>query len=496
MKYRINETDLNLDNIGKLIDKHSYTDKPRLEMLSAYYKSKNTVLSNRVETTTKQKNKIYDGFAYYITTFITSYFCSIPMKISTKTQENSVDELNRLLDFNDERNHELLMERDRSIYGIAFEVCYLNKNNLNPNKIDLKFKRVNPSDCFIIYSDDLNEEPLCGVRYYKSDLLYKEDNTTYVELYYADRVDYCTTTGGTPVVYKSIPHYFKTIPLISRENNYERMGDFERVISGIDAYNKLMSGTADDIEYLADAYLYLKGVSLQLTQETYVVDPDTGEESLQTLDITPEQALSGIKDNRVILDENATPDSDVRFVTKDINHTAIDSLRQALIDDIHKFSFVIDINDKEFAGNISGEAMKYKLLMLENITKLKEALFIKSFNDRINIINRYFELQAIKPIDISEINYIFTRNLPKNLTEISDMVVKLEGIISQETSLELLPFIDNAKEEMERIASEKEANIQDSQFPVTNDVNNMNNMQNDMTENNNTDNQEQLDNNK
>ena len=46
-----------------------------------------------------------------------------------------------------------------------------------------------------------------------------------------------------------------------------------------------------------------------------------------------------------------------------------------MVEDIHKFAQIPNLTDESFAGNVSGEAMKYKLMGLENIVSVKEAKF-------------------------------------------------------------------------------------------------------------------------
>ena len=64
----------------------------------------------------------------------------------------------------------------------------------------------------------------------------------------------------------------------------------------------------------------------------------------------------------------------------------------------------------------------------------------------------------------------FTRALPQNVTEIAQMVTSLNGIVSNETLLSLLPFIEKPLEELERVNSEKEAAFETYSFPMVDEV--------------------------
>jgi len=54
-------------------------------------------------------------------------------------------------------------------------------------------------------------------------------------------------------------HYFGAVPIAVFKNNEEEVGDFEKVISLIDAYDKMESDSLNDFEYFTDAYLALYG---------------------------------------------------------------------------------------------------------------------------------------------------------------------------------------------------------------------------------------------
>jgi SPP1 family phage portal protein len=55
-----------------------------------------------------------------------------------------------------------------------------------------------------------------------------------------------------------------------------------------------------------------------------------------------------------------------------------------------------------------------------------------------------------------EISLQFTRNIKQNLVEIVDTVTKLQNIVSQETLISLLPFVEDVSEELDKVNTEKE----------------------------------------
>ena len=93
---------------------------------------------------------------------------------------------------------------------------------------------------------------------------------------------------------------------------------------------------------------------------------------------------------------------------------------------------------------------------LENIVSVKEAKFKKGLMRRIELLCNFLNIATNDLLLYTDIQPIFTRNKPKNETELANMVKSLYGILSDETLISILPFIENSKEEIEKRDLEKE----------------------------------------
>ena len=124
---------------------------------------------------------------------------------------------------------------------------------------------------------------------------------------------------------------------------------------------------------------------------------------------------------------------------------------------------------EQFAGNVSGEAMKYKLMGLENITGVKEAKFKKGLMRRIELLCNFLNISTNDLMLYTDIQPVFTRNKPQNETELANMVKSLYGILSDETLISILPFIENAREEIDKRNSEKENTLDDYNLGAINE---------------------------
>lgn len=65
----------------------------------------------------------------------------------------------------------------------------------------------------------------------------------------------------------------------------------------------------------------------------------------------------------------------------------------------------------------------------------------------------------------------FTRALPKNLLEISQIVSNLWGKVSKKTLLSQIPFVDDVDEELKEVEKETQENIENQQKMFGNDPN-------------------------
>lgn len=93
---------------------------------------------------------------------------------------------------------------------------------------------------------------------------------------------------------------------------------------------------------------------------------------------------------------------------------------------------------KNFSKNISGVAIKYKLIGLEQIRSRKEREFKKSLQRRIELIAGMLKLKNQAQIDFRDIEIVFTANIPANLEEQAQIVSQLDGLISKKTLLSQL----------------------------------------------------------
>ena len=148
-------------------------------------------------------------------------------------------------------------------------------------------------------------------------------------------------------------------------------------------------------------------------------------------------------------------DGDAEFITKTVDDDYTQNLLNRLVNDYHKVTKTPNLTDEKFAGNVSGVSLKFKLFALEKDMSKKESKWKKSIQRMLELICTVLNIKGTS-IDYRTIKITFTRALPTNTLEQAQMVSQLSGIVSRETLLAQLDFIENPKQEIELIDKEQE----------------------------------------
>lgn len=422
-KYHLKK-DFTPKDVLALVQNHK-ANRLGYKTLQDYYLGKHDILYRKFNDPSKPNNHAVNNFARLIVDTSTAYFLGEPVTYLCKDKKflekfTEVQRDNFSIDVDAE------LGKLSSIYGHAYELHYM-QDGVH------KFKAVSPYNMFMCYSSGIEEIPLCAVLYEEhKDAISKED-IIFVQVFTKDSIlEYQAENGEIKIPPIVRPHYFGEVPAIEYIANEERQGDFETVITLIDAYNTAVSDSINDVEYWNDAYLLLKN-----------------------LDATTQEDISAMKENRVLLVDG---EGDARFISKNVQDTHIENIKDRLTMDIHKFSQTPNLNDEQFATNLSGVAIKYKMLGLENKTAIKERKFTSALIKRVSLIRNILNLRG-NNFAFEYVEPVFTRNLPANLVELGDLVSKIRGLVSDETLRSQLPFVLDNEEEEKRLEKEKESQM-------------------------------------
>ena len=399
-----------------------------------YYIGNQKIMRKQASDIGKPCNRVMTNYCYNIVQNYKGYLTGIDIAY---TSDQELDMVFDVLNYNDCHTVDSQLLQDALIYGVAYEISYIDEEGKQ------RFKTLNPMTCFPIYDNTLNQDLKYAVRLYMDDLIEKD---SYIVEVYSDKWvrTYKSTMGFKSFnLIKEEPHYFGMVPITVFQLNENRKSIFDQIITLQDAYNELLSAEVDDFQSFADAYLVLKGMM--------GTDPED---------------LADMKRNRALLLDS---DADASYLTKNISDTQIENMLNNINDAIHKIANSPDFNDEKLLAQ-SGIAMRYKLVGFENASSAIEAEMRKALQRRIELICAIANLKGSESV-WRDIKITFTRNLPTNLTETAQVVNSLRGLVSDQTLLSLLPFITDTQAEMDRLAEEKQANysLYSNSFPTGNE---------------------------
>lgn len=332
---------------------------------------------------------------------------------------------------------DLEIGRTMGIMGDCLELCYASSEE-DPRP---RSARISPDSGILVCDSTVEHNKLFGI-------VWERRETTsgakyYFATVYTDRTerDYRSGDLQTAVfqpVGEARDHYFGAVPVIAYKNNEQRQGDFEQVMSLIDAYDQLLSDRVTDKRKFVDALLVFFGMTLaegegeKLPQEKFI--------------------------------DGAPLDARAEYIQKTFEEASVQVLADALVREIHKQTLTVDMSDENFSGNASGQALKLKLLTMNLLVKGKMAQMRRGLQERFSLYNHWLTVKGeMAPVGVNDVDIVFTVSLPINETEIVQLVTQLQGIVDDQTLLSQLWFIRDPAEALENIRRQKAENAKQFQ---------------------------------
>lgn len=416
--------------LAELIQEHQKT-LGKYKKMDNYFFSDDSIVQKQRLLKDSLNNIIIANYPRYITILNSGCFMSSEIKYNVNKEIDIEPVLNSY-------KEQTILKTDKSNirkaskYGICYELTYSNL------KAQIKTKSISPKNAFVVRANDLEEKELFGVYYFKTNDIYTI--YTFTDKYI--NFGKCEDLNLNRYNPEKKEHYFGEVPLIEIINNEECMGDYEAVISLINAYNIITSNDVDNIEEFVDAILMLFGAELDKEQ------------------------LKLLRETRGL---NLPDNAKAEYLTKVLDEVGINSALDRLRKDIHKFSFTPDMGDENFAGNSSGVALDYKLLPFIIYLNDKGAFYKESLKKRFRLYNNFLNIKEnMKIVPVEEIEIKMALTFPKNDYEISQMISNLSGHITNQTLISQLSFIDDANEENELVKIENQDNIKQNQLAMYN----------------------------
>ena len=307
----------------------------------------------------------------------------------------------------------------QAVCGVGYRICYVANG-------EERVMNIKPWEIIPFIENDIMKY---AIRYYNT---YDGEGNEITKIeFYDDKYvhEYVYHRGGTVNNSPLEPigktrHLFDFCPVIAFKNNEDEIGDFEKIRTLVDAYNRLLSDTQNEVEEFRQAYMIFDN-DAEIDKETIIAARQTGAFTL------PEG-------------------SKAYYLTKDINPEFIQLQKDTLEENIYKFSQSVNMTDENFSGGTqTGESRKWKILDLENKAIVKERKFEKALREQFKVLCSSWNKRG-KSINYWDIHIHFSRAIPKDLSYLADVVTKLKGIVSDRTLISLMPFVDDVDFEFEQ----------------------------------------------
>lgn len=292
-------------------------------------------------------NQLNNDFFSEIVNVKTGYFAGKPIAYSySKTAESKTATGNEadveicskaLTDFVTRANlYDVDMQcvKYAAICGYGARLFYIDENGLENGMSIL------PEQAAILPKSNEITKPAYGVYYYtikdiQNRTVYRAEfyDETFVYYFEGSSFDQLRETGREA-------HLFRGCPLQGIPNNDDLIGDAEKVLSLIDAYDRFLSDCSNEMENFANSYMVFENVN-----------------------ILPEQILEAQKSGSIQFFSGGV-NGKVYYLTKDFNGTWQENYAKRLETNIRYASGTPNMGDESF-GAASGVSLKYKLIPLE-----------------------------------------------------------------------------------------------------------------------------------
>lgn len=221
-----------------------------------------------------------------------------------------------------------------------------------------------------------------------------------------------------------------SVPLVQFKNNAEEISDIQIVIPLQIDYDRTLSDEANDLRQHARALI--KSFGFEFTDAT----------------------VKAIKEYGAIHIPDKTT-GDITYLVKPSYENPIQQHLNNVQKAIHTTAKDIDMTDEQFGGNLSGVAIKFKLMALENKAYMKE----KKINVGLRAMWKAL-FGSMKIVSGVNYNYLgvqaeFNRNLPVNMVEQVQILRDLLQTVDTMTALEMSKIIKDPQKVFDRIQEQK-----------------------------------------
>ena len=357
----------------------------QINYLYEYYRGNQPILRRTKDIREEINNKVVENRANEIVSFKTGYLIGQPIQYVTRgnddSSNNDLEALNGFMFLENKSSKDKKLVDWMHICGTSYRMVLPNPNDyIESEDSPFKIYRLDPRNTFIVYRNDLSQEPLMGVKY-----IVKDNGDVVYSIY--TNYKYFEITNDK--ITKEELHSLGAIPIIEYPLNEARLGAFEIVLTMLDAINTVDSNRIDGVEQFIQSLLVFKGV-------------DIDDDSYKNL-----KKDGGIK---------IPNDADVKYLIQELNQSETQTLKKDMYDTILTICGMPNRNGGSSTSDTgSAVIMRDGWSSAEARAQDTEEMFKESEREFLKIVVNIVNTLRNKNLKLKDIDIRFTRRNYENI---------------------------------------------------------------------------------
>lgn len=392
-----------LEELKKANKIHEENSK-EISYLYDYYKGKQPILNRQKAVRPEICNKIVENRANEIVSFKTSYLIGEPIEYVSRSEDEDIEDkiiqLNRMMFAEDKSGKDQEIVEWQMICGTAFRMILPKNKEEDEEDVPFSMYTLDPRDTFVVYSTDIGNKPLMGVKILRD----AEDEKKATYSIYTPSTYFLVADGE---IQTETPHALGMIPIFEYPANSSRLGSFEIVLPLLDTLNNIQSNRMDGVEQHIQSFM--KFVNCDISSDDFDELKEKGAILIRSIN------------------QSAPADVDIISTTLDQDQT------QTLKEDIYSAILEICGMPSRTGGGVSSTSDTGRAVMLregwalaESRAKDSEHAFKRAEKKMLRLVLHILRTMP-NGIDLSlkDIDMKFTRRNYENLQSKSQVLISM-----------------------------------------------------------------------
>lgn len=356
--------------------------------------------------------------------------------------------INTLAAQNDDANEEVTLFRQALLYGSTYERIIEegvqptegeNQENTN-GQSKLKYMNLDALNTVAIWDNSVEPKLLAVVSAFEV----KEGTTTkqYYRVYTDKKVIVYSRETKAEANDKNLTmgeekdHNWGEVPVAVYESNFNML---DRCSSLITAYETLLNNVKNTYQY-NDVDCKMKIVGYRAQNPIMIPNPDEKARAQTPMILNParitedEYVLSG----KTFYVENG---GDADWLIKPIDAGQVTTMLKYYVDSIFQMCGIPNTADLAFnSGDLNASAIDRKFYVMNIVTSEVKDGIVQLITKRFDMLLKRINLKFSTKYDMDNVRINISTNLPSMTDETIDQMMRLNGILSEETILEKLGY--------------------------------------------------------